>query len=806
MMHDSILRDLSHAVRLLARTPGFTFVCVLTMALAIGANTAVFSIVHGVLLRPLPYPDGHRLVVLGHHTDGRASIDTTTPGNFYDWQARTTAFEAMAAFASTERVVTWGETAERLPGVLGTGGLFEALGCEAAVGRTFKAADDDPGAAAVVVLSAGLAGRSFDGGRAVGRSLVINGVPHTVVGVMPRDFSFPDAGAQYWIPARFDAAFRNNRDQFFLLGLARLRPGITIEQSRTQLDTVMDAIRRDHPQHTENVTAAAAPLGAYLVRDVRTRLLTLQGAVVVVLLIACANIASLLLARGAARRRELAVRHALGASPLRLVRQLLTESLMLALAGGLAGIALGAAVGRVLVGWLPEDLPRAEAIALDPTVLAVTLGVSVACGLIFGVWPALQQSGDATALAAREGTRGSARTHRVRTALVVAEVALSLMLLVAAGLLVRSFANLLDVRPGFEAARLLTFSVSLPAAVYQDPAERFGYFTRATEQLGRLPGVTAVARSSTLPVAGRGVSAWFTMLDSPWPPGQTPPAVPYRVVSPNYFAALGIPLRRGRALTNEDGLDGFRAVVVSESVERRFWPGESALGRRIYLGAPDNRLFPDAEIVGVAGDVKQAGLDEATSEAVYIPHRLMPQWSFFTFAVRTTVTPTSVAAAARGEIARIDPAIPIQHLRTMDDIVARSLTPAHASMSLVGLFGVVAIALTLVGLFGVLAHHVSQRRMEIAIRMALGAPARSVKLLVVRQGMRQVGAGIALGLLGCLLVTRYLQELLFEVQPADPLTLAAVSAALLVLGMGAMYVPARRAARVEPLEAIRASP
>jgi putative ABC transport system permease protein len=806
LMIADLWQDIRYAGRQLASQRGFTAVAVLTMALAVGANTAVFSIVYGVLFRPLPFPDSHRLVVLGHQSSDGRGMNTTSPGNFYDWQARTTAFEAMAAFAYTERVVSWGGgEVERMTGVLSAGSLFDVLRRPAAEGRTFTAADDDPGAAPVVVVSASLAERMFGSGAAVGRALEMGGLPVTVIGVMPKDFSFADQDAQYWMPARYDAGFRGNRDQFFLRGIARLRPGVSLDEGRSQLDTVMDAIRRDFPQHTGEATAAVAPLRSHIVEDARPRLLTLLGAVVAVLLIACANLANLLLARGAVRRRELAVRHALGASSLRLVRQLLVESLLVAALGGLAGIGLGAALLRVLVGWLPDDLPRADGIALDPTALAVTLGVCVGCALLFGLWPAWQQSADATVGATRDGTRGSARTHRMRTGLVVAEVALSLVLLVASGLLVRSFVNLMDVQPGFDSARLLTFSVSLPPAVYRTPAERLAYFTRTAESLRALPGVTDVVMSSTLPVAGRGVGAWFNMLDNPLPPDRTPPSIPYRVVSPNYFSALGIPVMRGRSLTADDSAGGPRAVVISESVARRFWPDGSALRRRIYLGAPENRLFPDAEVVGVVGDVKQTGLHETTSEAVYIPQRMMPFRTFTTFAVRTAVPPSSIASAVRAELGRVDPGIPMHNVRTMDEILAQSLAPARSSMYLVGLFGALAVVLAVVGVFGVLSYSVSQRRLEMAIRIALGASARSVMLLVLGQGMRQVGFGIALGLAGCVVLTRYLQELLFHVRPADPLTLVIVSMALGLVSAAAIAVPGRRAARVDPLEITRES-
>jgi putative ABC transport system permease protein len=804
-LRESLVQDLKYGVRLLVRTPGFTVVSVLTMAIAIGANTAVFSLVYGVLLKPLPFPESDRLVVIGHRNDGGDGLTTTSPGNLYDWQARAAAFESLAGFAYTQRVVTRGEFAERVLGALSVGSIFDVLGRMPIEGRTFTAADDEPGAPAVVVLSQAFSRRLYGERAAVGESLQIGGVPHSVIGVMPPDFGFPDHDAQYWLPARLNAQFRGNRDQYYLLALARLGRGVSLEQGAVQLNTVMDAIRRDYPQHTQNAVGGVVPLKAYLVDGVETRLWMLLGSVVLVLVIACANIGNLLLARGAGRRREMALRHAIGARPQRLVRQMLTESVLLALLGGLAGLAAGAGLVKALVAWLAADLPRAAAVGLDGTVLAVTTGVTVICGLSFGLWPAFHVAGGHATEALRQGARETGRTDHVRTGLVITEVALAFAVLVGAGLLARSFSNLLDVQPGFEPNGVLTFNVSLPDALYRTAHDRYLYFQRAADRLRAIPGVTAVALSTTLPVAGRGVGAWFNMLDRPVPPHQTPPAVPYRVVSPNYFETLGIPLLHGRGFTVDDGPEGQRAVIVSQAVERRFWPGGSALGRQIYLGAPDNRVVQDAEIVGVVGDVKQIGLDEAVSEAVYIPHRLLPMVATFSLVLRTSVPPATVVGAARAGLQAIDAAVPMQTAQTMDDVVARSLAPARSSVYLLGVFALMALVLAVVGVFGVFSYTVSQRRQEMAIRVALGAPARSVLILVLGQGLRHVMIGIAVGLAVCLPLARYIQGLLFNVRPADPATLAGVSALLLVIAGLAVYVPCRRATRIDPVAMLRES-
>jgi putative ABC transport system permease protein len=798
----SLSQDVRYATRMLWRTPGFTLTCVATIALAIGANSAIFSVVNGVLLKALPYRDADRIVVLGHLTDGSDRLSSTTPGNFYDWQARADAFESMAAFAYSERIITLNGAAERVVGVVSAGSVFNVLGRSAVEGRTFTADEDHPGAPAVVVLSHGLARRLFGERSPVGSAIGVGGVSHTVLGVMPSDFAFPDYDAQFWIPARFDAEFRGNRDQYFLQAVARLKPGITLELARAQLNTVMDAIRRDYPQFTQNARGGIVPMKELLVDNVRTRLLTLMGAVAFILLIACANLGNLLLARASTRRREMAVRHALGARPARLMRQLLTESVLLALAGGVAGLTLGYLLIDVLVAWLPDDLPRANGIQLDPMVVAFTAAVSIASGIAFGLLPALQLAGRAPMEEAREGTRGSTRRGRIRNTLVAAEVALALVLLAGAGLLVRSFTKLLEVDPGFRATRLLTFRVGVPSDVYKPP-QRVEFFEELRNRIRRLPGVDAASMTSFLPLTGYGTGAWFNIVDKPLPADRTPPGIAYRVVSADLFQTLGIPLIRGRLLTEADRVDGIRAVVISESVAKRFWPGEDPVGKHIYLGAPDNRLFPDAEIVGIVGDVAQLSLDSGGGQTVYGTHRMMPFWNTFTFAVRTSVDPVSITSAIRRQLQEMDRGIPMYAVRTIDEVLAQSRAPARSTMLLVGLFAALALVLAMVGVFGVLSYAVSQRTTELGIRMALGATARNVRLLVLGDGLTPVALGLAIGIAGALALTRFMSTLLFGVTPTDPLTFVSVSMLLATVAALASYVPARRATRVDPAQVLR---
>lgn len=797
------IQDLRYAARLLRRAPGFAAVCIATVALAIGANTAIFSVVHGVMLEALPFADPERVVVLGHRTNGGDTLDSTTPGNLFDWMQGATAFASMAGFAPTERIVSVDGVAERIRGGLVVGGLFEVLGRQPALGRSLTAADDEAGAPPVVALSAALARRLFWPSGGLGASMTINGVPHTVVAVMPADFAFFDYDYQYWVPARWDAAFRANRDQYFLAGIARLKPGVSLEQADVQLNTVMDGIRRAYPQYTQNAVAAVVPAKTALVDGVERRLMLLMGAAGFVLLIACANLGNLLLARASTRRSEMAMRHALGASHGRLVRQMLVESLLLAVVGGIAGLALGAALLRVLIANLPANLPRLAGVSLDLTVVAFAVLASLVAGFLFGVVPAIHLSGRTPMPVLREGARVSGRTGLVRTGLVASELALALMLLVGAGLLGRSFVALLQVPPGFATDRLLTFSASVPTTAYRTRVERAAFFERAAAEIEQLPGVTAVTLTTALPVAGRGNGAWFNIVERPWPADQTPPGVPNRVVRANYFQALGIPLLEGRGFTDRDGLDGVRAVVVSESVARRFFPDVAPVGQHIYMGAPDNRVVPDSEIVGVVADVKQTGLDEERPEAVYAPHALVPAISEFTFAVRTSTDPSAVTPAVREVLRRLDPGVPLIRVRTMNDILGRATAPARSSMVLVGVFAGVAMALALIGVFGVLSYTVTQQTAEFGIRMALGASARRVHWLVLGRGMVPVAAGIAIGIAGAFALRPFMQTLLFGVAPTDPVTLVAVAALLLLTAAAAAYLPARRATRVDPLRVLR---
>lgn len=797
-------QDVRYALRLLRRAPGFTTVATLTLALGIGSNAAIFSVINGVLLRPLPYPDTDRLVVVQQSIPDNVSAgDSTSPGNLYDWIERQRSFDALAGWDTTVLSKTAPGEAERLQGTIAVGGLFDVLRTPAARGRTLTADDDRPGATAVIVIGDGLARRLFgDLDRALGGTITFDGQVYCVVGIMAPEFRFPDRDTEFWVPAQFDPEMRASRTQYFLFGLGRLRADRTIQQARQDMAAVSADIRRMFPT-VSDPDARVTPLKAFVVSSVESRLLTLMGAVAFVLLIGCANLANLLLARAAGRQREIAVRQALGARTRRIVRQLLTESVLLGLLGGVAGLAVGWLSLELLVAQLPPDLPRLDEIALDWTVMTVIAALSLLAGAVFGLFPAWQLSTGRPAIGLREGERGSTGSAWIRGGLVVAEVALAVVLLVGAGLLIRSFLLLQRVDPGFDPERVLTFRVQVPDR-YR-PAERVAFFEQGAAELGAIPGVRSAAAINMLPVAGRGIGAWLNVVGRPPADGSNPNAVPYRVVTPGYFETAGLRLIRGRLLSDSDSRDRSPAVVIDEALARRQWPGQDPIGREIILGAlPDNALIPRSPIVGVVSDVKQLGLDSDPPGMVYVPHRLMPFWPTFAFMLRTSVEPASVMPAARARIRALDPTLPISAVRTAEEVIAQSMVPARSSMVLLACFAGLALAMAAVGVYGVLSNAVSRRQREMGIRLALGAEPRQLRGLMLGEGLRQASIGVAIGLAGAVVLTRLMQALLFEVTPTDPLTFAGVAVLLLTVAALACYIPARRATKVDPVAIMRA--
>lgn len=798
MLRD-VTGDLRYAVRFLRRSPGFTAIIVLTLALGVGANTAIFSLVYGVLLKPLAYPSPERLVVLGEgRTTGTpGALSSTSPGSFLDWQSAARSVSGMAAYATRSVILTGFGEPEMVQGATTLGGLLDVLGVAPLFGRTIQPADEDAAAPRVVVLSHGLWQRLYGEERDVlGRTILLGVEPAAVIGVMPAGFRFPDAGTEFWEPARYDAAFRINRDQYFLQVVARLRSGTTVEQLSTEMAAIADRLRRDWSQYNTGLVINVAPLAVTMVADVRGRLLVLMGAVALLLLITCTNIANLMLARAATRRQEMAIRRALGAGRLRQARQLLTESLLLAFTGGAAAIVVARFLTRALVESQRSSLPRVDDVSLDTTVLAFAFAVAATAGVAFGLVPAIQLSRGRSAEVLRQGGRGSPSHMTGRRLLVVAELALALMLLTGAGLLLRSFTQLTRVETGLETSGLITAQLPMQGA-------RVQFVTDAIERLRAIPGVRDAAVASQIPLTGRGIGAWFNMYSRPVPEGTTPPAVPYRVISPGYFATARIPLLAGRSIEETDGREGTHAVVVNEALAKRFFPSGDAIGQEIYLGAPDNRLFDRATIVGIVGDTRDAGPGADPLPTVFAPHRLMPYWGSFFYLVRADGAVSPTMAAVRRELRALAPDVPLRNLRTMDEIAHDSVAPARTSLTLLGAFAAVALAMAALGVFGVLSYVVAQRTRELGVRVALGADPAKLRMLVVRQALALAIGGLSFGLLGALAFTRLLRGLLFGISNTDPTTYGAVGLLLLGVCAVASWLPARRATRVSPMTALR---
>jgi putative ABC transport system permease protein len=819
-MVPNLLKDVRYSLRLLLRTPGVTLVALLTLALGIGANTAIFSIVNGVLLKPLAYPDADRLYLIQHAllTD-RTQLGSGTPGNFYDLQRAARAFQQMAAFSQTTATMTGRGEPERLQGVGSVGSVLEVIGVAPALGRILTEADDKLGAPRVVVINYQIWQRLF-GGRAdaLGQTMVLAGIPCTVVGVMPKGFNFPDTQVDFWTPAQLGAAERTSRTEFYLLTIGRLANGVTPGAARAELDSIMARLRTEFPEANGTVALDAQPLREALVSNVSQLLWVLMGSVGCVLLIACANLANLLLAKATGRGREIGIRQAIGASRARVVRQLLVESVVLSLIGGAGGVLAGTAFLKALVTWLPAGIPRIGEATVDLRVLLFTFAASAVTGIFFGLAPALQLARRAPSAVLRNDVRTSTGRAPLRAILVAGELAIALVLLAGAGLLIRSFVLMQRVDPGFATDRVLTFQVRMEGPAYAKGPARIAFVNGVVERLKALPGATEAAASSYAPVVGRGTGAWFNIVARPLPPGTTPPGVPYRVVTRDYFKAMQIPLVRGRLLDDRDGLDGAPAVLISESLARRFWSspqdlsrrsGDAAkadgdpIGSRIYLGAPDNKLFDGATVVGIVKDVKLAGLGSSLTDAVYGLNTLMPWWRNFTYTVRTAGDPTSLAPAVRQIVHEADSSLAITSLQAMTDIMRTSIAPTRASMLLLVLFAGIAMAMAAVGVFGVMSYGVNLRSREMGIRMALGARSSEVRRMVVADGMKQALVGVALGVGGAIWLTRMMTTMLFGVAPGDPVTLAGAATLLLATAAVACYLPARRATGVDPLIVLR---
>ena len=799
------LQDVRHGLRLLVRSPGFTIVAVAALAIGIGANTAIFTVVNTLLLRPPPYERPDELAVIWEHNIPRdRKNNVTSPGNFIHWRELQQTFIDLSAVAGPFNItITSNGEPEEIPVQYVSASFFPLLGVRPALGRPFSAEEDRPGSR-VVVISDRLWKRRFSADPSIiDRAITLQGASYTVLGVMPQGFSYLDKTTEVWSPISFSAESRTPRGRW-LSGLGRLKPGVSFARAQEDMQRVHAELTRLFPDFNTGWTARVVPLREQLAGPVRPALLILLGAVAFVLLIACANVANLLLARATGRQRELAVRAALGAARGRLVRQLMAESMLLAVAGGAAGLLLAwwalSLLRLVVAARLP--IQRLEMVGIDGWVLAFTIAVSILSGVFFGLVPALTASGTLLNEALKEGGRsGSAgRSGRARSAFVVAEVALALILLAGAGLLVRSFAQLISVDPGFDPARTITMRVSLPGARYGEPPLRIQFFKRLFERINALPGIDAAGANSSIPLSGPGAATGFYVVGKPMPPRGQEPVVDVRVITNQYFKAMKVPLIKGRLFNENDPADSRGRVIINQAMAEKYFAGEDPIGRRIHIEWDDPG---HDEIIGVVGDVHQQSLQEEPRSMSYWPYARYA-YGAMTITLRTPGDPRAAANSVIALVREQDAALAVADIQTLDEVVAESVAERRLTMTLLGIFALVALALAAVGIYGVIAYSVSQRTQEIGIRMALGARGAHVLRMVVGQAMMLALTGIAIGAAGGLLLTRLMRDLLFRVAPADPVTFIAVAGLLAAVAAFASYVPGRRATKVDPVVALRA--
>ncbi|MDT7806515.1 MAG: hypothetical protein QOJ70_328 [Acidobacteriota bacterium] len=810
----TLWKDVRFAARMLWKNRAVTAVAVIALALGVGANTAVFSVVNAVLLKPLPYKDPGRLVRMSEDSERMPLMSVSYP-NFLDWRAQQTVFERMAAMQPASYNLSGEGEAERLQGRNVSPEFFSVLGVEPALGRTFTEEENAPGRGRVAIISHGLWQRRFGGDRnIIGRALTLNGEPYTVVGVTPPNFLY-GVPTEVFVPIGSVAdkmmLMRGNHPGIYVL--ARMKPGVTVEGAREEIKTIAARLAAQYPDSNTGNTAALQPLSDFFVSDIRPSLLILLASVGLVLLIACANVANLLLARAATRGREIAIRTALGASRLRVMRQLLTESVLLALVGGGVGLLLAMWSIDLLRSMASGNLPPTAVIGLDANVLLFTLGVSILTGLVFGLAPAIQASRTDLNSSLKEGGRsqagGGIARQRVRSALVVSEVALSLLLLVGAGLLVKSFMRLRDAPLGFEPRGLLTMHVSRTVGKGESPARSLAYFDELSARVASLPGVKAVTYAAGMPQLSASETAVAVEGRPQPPPGKMPQTVLF-ITSPGYLDAMGIRLVRGRFFDERDAAGAPRVAVVDEAFARALFPGEDPVGQHLMGSAAMN--IPPAEIVGLVEHVNNYGLNvtEPVQPQLYYSFKQTPEQflpgvlsGVYVAARTSSIDSASLAPLVRRESQAIDPAQPLYQVSTMEEVIAQSIATQKLSTTLLGFFAAVALALAGVGIYGVMSYAVTQRRHEIGVRMALGAQPRDVMRMVVGQGMLLTVIGLGLGLVGALALTRVLASLLFGVSATDPFIFATVPFALAAVALVANLVPARRAMRVDPMVALR---
>jgi putative ABC transport system permease protein len=804
-----IVKDLRYGLRSLMKRPGSTLVALVTLALGIGVNTAIFSAVDSILLRPLPFKDPERLVsVWERGLKQGINQNEVAPANFFDLRTQSQAFEGIGAHGPQDTNLTGDGEPERLNGELVTANVFSILGIEPALGRTFSPNEDQLGQHHVVVLSERLWQRRFNADPSiVNRNITLNGESFTVVGVMPRGFFFPERETELWIPWAMEPEQASGRGDHYLRLIARLKPGTTLKQANAEVESIAGRLSAEYPKTNEGLTFIVNSLHQDYAGDLRSPILILFAAVGLVLLIACANVANLLLAQATIRRREIAIRMALGARRWTIVRQLLVESLLLAGAGGLLGV-LGAVWGVEALGkLLPESLSKLQNVSIDARVFLFTLGVSLLTAVVFGGVPALlaarAKPGETLSDVARDMAGGVSGRH-VRRLLVVSEVALAVVLLVGAGLLIRSFQILRQVDTGFTTENLLTMRMVLPMPKYAKPEARRAFYDEMLRRVKELPGVESAGMITFLPLSFNGMNFSFSVEGQTSPSDMKLPFALYRVVSPDYFRAMGIPLQRGRFFDAHDTVDSQPVILVNRQLAEQYWPGEDPTGKRLKIGPLDSPN-PWLTVVGVVGDVRQTGLYGDLRMDLYVPYA-QERRSFIAprdLVLRTKGDATAVAGAVRQAVWSVDKDQPVSHVRTMDQVFAAAISQERFQALLLGLFAALALVLACIGLYGVISYAVAQRTHEIGIRMALGARPRDVLRLVLRQGMSLTVVGLALGIALGSVATRVLSDMLYGVTARDPLTFVGVPILLLLVAFLACYIPARRATRIDPLVALR---
>jgi putative ABC transport system permease protein len=817
----TLWQDIRYGARMLLKNPGVTVIVIVALALGIGANTAIFSVVNAVLIRPLPYQESERLVFLNEQSPALDEMSISYP-NFLDWRTQNQTFEKMGVYNRASYNLTGAGEAERLVTGQVSADLFSVLRVNALHGRVFTNEEDKPGGTPVVVLSYGLWQRRFGGQTSIlNQAITLNSKSYTVIGVMPESYAYPSR-AEMWVPVgqlSDQPSWQSRGNHPGLYGVARLKPGVTFEQADADMNNVGANLEKQYPDTNAATRPRLRPLLEIFVADARSALWVIFGAVGFVLLIACANIANLLLARATARKKEMAIRTAVGASRWRIVRQLLTESVLLSLVGGVIGLLLAHWGVQLILYVSPDAIPRSREIGLDWTVLAFTVGISFLTGILFGLIPAIQAGEVDVHETLKESGRGTSGRQWLRSALVVVEVATTLVLLISAGLMIRSFYLLQKVNPGFSDQQLTSFSISLPEKKYATDEARQSFYNGLLENIRALPGVESTAAASGLPLGNNGWQTSFVIDGQPPPPREQTPLMEACLVTPDYFKAMNIPVLRGRVFNDHDdrshlagkdlsklnenqrSIAGVNKIVIDEEFAKRYWPNEDAVGKRVKLGTATDS--PALEVIGVVGRVKMESLNQNSDRVQgYFAFNQSPS-DGMTVVIKGASDPNQLISSARGVVKSIDPDQPIYSPRTMGEIRGESVAQERLNLTLLSLFAGIALVLAIVGIYGVMSYSVTQRTQEIGIRMAIGARPLDVFKMIMGNGMKLALIGVALGLVGAFILTRFMATMLFGVAPTDAMTFGGISVLLIAVALLACYLPGRRATKVEPTISLR---